>query len=182
MSKIYTKTGDKGKTSLFNGVRTSKYSLRVSSYGTIDELASIIGIATCFVPDGSPLEADLKQLSNILFKLTTDLASPFDPPPAFEIERINQQHIYDIELLIDKYINILPKMNSFIIAGGSKGASFLHQARTVARRAERLIVELAEKEDLGEFAPTYVNRLSDYLFVAARYCNFLEGVEDIPAK
>lgn len=182
MSKIYTKTGDKGKTSLFNGERTSKYSLRVSSYGTIDELAAIIGIATAFTPNGTPLKSDLQHLSTVLFTLTTDLASPFNPPPKFEIERINAKHISDIEALIDKYISILPEMKSFIIAGGSKGASFLHQARTVARRAERLIVELAETEDLGEFVPTYVNRLSDYLFVAARYCNFLEGVEDVPAN
>lgn len=181
MAKIYTKTGDKGKTSLFNGERTSKYSLRVCSYGTIDELASIIGIATAFTPDGTPLKDDLAHLSSVLFRLTTDLASPFNPPPKFEIERINANHISEIEELIDKYTSILPVMKSFIIAGGGKGASFLHQARTVARRAERLIVELAETDELGEYVPTYVNRLSDYLFVAARYCNFLEGIDDIPA-
>ncbi len=182
MSKIYTKTGDKGKTSLFNGERVSKNSLRVNCYGTLDELNSIIGIAICYIPDDTDLKSDLTNLSKTLFTFATDLASPFNPPPKFEIHRINADDIAAIEKMIDEYTGKLPKMQSFILPGGSKGAAFLHQARTVSRRAERLMVELSETEDLGEFVPVYINRISDYLFTAARYCNFLLNIEDVAVK
>ncbi len=176
--KIYTKTGDKGATSLFNGDRVAKNSLRVNCYGTIDEMNSIIGLAITFSPD-TILKQDLIQLSLTLFNLGSDLATPLIPTPRFEPPRINPNNIATLEGLIDKYTAELPALKSFVLPGGTKTASFLHQARTVCRRAERLIVELSDKEDLGEYALVFVNRLSDYLFTAARYSNLLEEVEDI---
>ena len=176
--KIYTKTGDKGTTSLFNGDRVSKNALRVNCYGTIDEMNSVIGIAITFSPDND-LKQDLTALSHTLFNLGSDLATPLNPPPKYNPPRMNEENIKFLEDLIDKYTEILPKLKSFILPGGTATASFLHQARTVCRRAERLMVELSTTEEIGESTMIFVNRLSDYLFTAARYANYLQNVEDI---
>lgn len=178
MSKIYTKTGDKGLTSLFNGVRVSKNDLRVNCYGTVDELNSVIGIAICYVPLGD-FKNDLLNLSGELFRFGSDLASPYNPPPKFEINRINQCDIQLLENLIDKYTEEMPKLSAFILPGGSPASAFLHQARAISRRAERLIVELSTVEEIGEFVIQYINRISDYLFTAARYANFIQNIDDI---
>ncbi len=179
--KIYTKTGDKGSTSLFNGERVSKNALRVNCYGTIDELNSIIGIAVSFC-NQQELCKDLSAISSTLFSLGSDLATPLCPEPKFKPARIDQAHIDNLEILIDNYTNSMPPLRSFILPGGSKCSAFLHNARTVCRRAERLIVELSSIEDLGQYVLIYVNRLSDYLFTASRYANFLSDIKDIEWK
>lgn len=176
--KIYTKTGDKGETGLFNGERVPKSSLRVNVYGTVDELNTVIGLGRAFDPP-EMLEDGLKQISAMLFSLGTDLASPLDPPPKFEVIRITEENYKYLEELIDIYEERLPKLKNFILPGGSKVAAFLHNGRTVCRRAERLAVELAAAEPVNESAIIFLNRLSDYLFVAARLANYLEGVKDI---
>mgnify|MGYP000862247304 CR=1 FL=1 len=178
MGKIYTKTGDKGGTSLLNGERVKKNSLRVNCYGTIDELNTIIGVAINYIPEGD-LKIDLLDLSKLLFKYGSDLATPFNPSPKFVMERINENDVAHLEELIDKYTALMPKLKSFILPGGSAGASFLHQARAVSRRAERLIVELALNEEISEISLKFINRLSDYLFTAARYCNFKRNIKDV---
>jgi cob(I)alamin adenosyltransferase len=176
--KIYTKTGDDGTTGLHTGKRVPKYSLRVETYGTVDELNSLIGIVTTFEinPD---LAEDLNILNNLLFNLGSDLATPFDPPPKFEIFRIGQKHIDWLEKKIDNYTEILPPLRNFILPGGSNVSAFFNLARTVCRRAERLCVKLSEEEDTGFFVLIFLNRLSDYLFVAARLANHFAGLEDI---
>jgi len=176
--KIYTKTGDVGETSLFTGERVKKSNNRVSLYGTIDELNSIIGLARAF-SGNDILDNDLKYLNNLLFKFGSDLATPDSPTLKRKIERINEDDIVDLEKKIDKYDLELKPLKKFILPGGSKRSAFLHQARTVCRRAERLAVEIMDNENLGEFAIKFINRLSDYLFAASRYANHLENVEDV---
>jgi len=168
--KIYTKTGDTGKTSLFKGTRVLKSDLRVETYGTVDELNSIIGIA---ISQGMPekISEDLTKISNLLFNLGSDLATPLDSN--LQINRIQNCDIAFLEQMIDEYSEKMPELRNFILPGGSKPASFLHQARTVCRRAERLAVSLMEIDDIGDLPVIFLNRLSDYLFTAARYANQL---------
>ncbi len=176
--KIYTKTGDKGKTGLFNGKRVDKFELRVECYGTIDELNSIIGLARTFC-NSEELCKDLSKVSAKLFNLGADLATPLDFESEFKPRRIDLQDIEFLEKLIDSYTSRIPKLNSFILPGGVPSAAFLHQARTVCRRAERRIVLLTQQQDIGEFIIIFVNRLSDYLFTASRFANFSEGKDDV---
>lgn len=176
--KIYTKTGDAGETSLFNGSRVKKHNARVNLYGTVDELNSIIGLSVSFC-NHEEFTGILQKLSLTLFNLGSDLATPLQPKPKFDVPRIGSEHIEEMEKYIDKFDAELPKLKYFILPGGSHSASFLHQARTVCRRAERLATELSEVEDLGEFVVKYLNRLSDFLFVAARFANKVDGREDI---
>jgi cob(I)alamin adenosyltransferase len=179
--KIYTKTGDKGTTGLFNGERVDKDHLRVETYGTVDELNTIIGIAISF-ENSEILKNDLQSIQFTLFKAGTDLATPLNPPPKWQIERISESDFKFLELKIDEYSNQLPELKNFILPGGSISSGFIHQARAVSRRAERLAYSLSKESDLGENILIYLNRLSDYFFTAARYSNFLAGVEDIIKK
>jgi len=175
--KIYTKTGDNGTTGLIDGTRLLKYSLRVDAYGTVDELNSVIGIITTMdVPE--ELLENLNKLKNILFELGSDLANPMTSEHDTKAIRIKSDYIFWLEILIDKYSEQIPKLTNFIIPGGSPVAAYLNNARTVARRAERLVVELAGKENIGNNIVIFLNRLSDYLFVAARYANFKTGISE----
>ena len=176
--KIYTKTGDSGKTSLFGGKRVLKLELRVECYGTVDELNSIIGLVLANeVPQ--KLKPVIEKISNYLFNLATELATPPEYLQKLTINRINIEHIELLEGLIDEYTGQLPLLSNFILPGGTKAAAFLHQARTVCRRGERLVVSLSQVDELSEFIIKFLNRLSDFLFTAARYANFLEDVPDV---
>ncbi len=175
--KIYTKTGDDGTTGLFNGQRVKKSHRRVELYGTVDELNSILGLAIASKPH-ELLKPDLERISNLLFNLGTDLATPLEPPPKFEVTRLDYGNIGYLEKLIDNYDESLEPLKNFILPGGSMASAFLHQCRTVCRRAERLAVVLSETEELGDVAVKLLNRLSDYFFAAARYANHLAGVKD----
>ncbi len=177
--KIYTKTGDKGSTALFGGRRVAKDDLRIEAYGTVDELNSFIGLAVAQAPD-SPLSSPLRDIAAHLFTLGADLATPLSPPPRYAIPRIDDSQINWLESMIDDYEESLPPLKSFIVPGGTALAAALHLARTVCRRAERRTVALAASEDIGSAPVRFLNRLSDYLFVAARYANFLAGEDDIP--
>ncbi len=177
--KIYTKTGDNGTTSLFNGQRVMKSALRVEVYGTVDELNSIIGIVSTLPDLPAEIINSIEVINNLLFNLGSDLASPLNPAPKFDVPRINGENIKWLEKLIDTYVEQLPPLKNFILPGGTMSAAYLQNARTVCRRAERLAVSLATDEDLGEFAIKFLNRLSDYLFTAARYSNLLNGMNDI---
>lgn len=175
--KIYTKTGDDGTTGLFNGVRVPKNDLRVECYGTIDELNSLIGV--CYsMETNEELRNDLEKVMHILFRLATDLATPSSPAPLFPIQRINEEDIIYLENQIDKYDNELSPLRNFIYPTGTYSSSFLQLARTVARRGERLIISLIEKGDVNLVIVKFVNRLSDYLFTAARFSNLKAGVEE----
>ena len=174
ITKVYTKSGDEGETSLVSGDRVSKASLRVSAFGDVDELNSVLGLARS-VLDSTPIfeqiDQELSNIQNDLFILGCDLASP----AGTQVPRVNEIMIAEIEGLIDNLLEELEPLKEFILPGGNQAASFLHLARTVARRAERLVVQLAQSEEINHSALIYLNRLSDYLFVVARVVNHRGG-------
>lgn len=177
LTRIYTRGGDKGKTSLGSGKRVAKHDLRVEAYGTVDETNAVIGVArleTAKQPGLAEADAMLGRIQNDLFDLGADLCTPEDPvdyPPL----RIVQAQVDRLESEIDSMNADLAPLKSFILPGGSAAAAHLHVARTVARRAERLIAALGDKEPLNPLALTYANRLSDHLFVLARAVNANAG-------
>lgn len=181
LNKIYTKTGDDGTTALGNGERRPKYDLRVEAYGTVDEANACIGLARVHTAGSAELDAMLSRIQNDLFDLGADLATPeSEEPPAHEPLRIVQSQVERIERDIDTLNANLATLRSFILPGGSPAAAALHLARTVSRRAERLMVELAEKpgEKVTPAALKYINRVSDFLFVASRAVNG-DGTKDV---
>jgi len=174
LNKIYTKTGDDGSTGLGNGERRKKYDVRVSSYGTVDETNSCIGLARLHTSEMPEMDEALMRIQNDLFDLGADLATPDDGKPLeYEPLRITQAQVERIETEIDALNAKLEPLRSFVLPGGTALSANLHLARTVARRAERLIVELSqdENENVSKAAALYMNRISDYLFVAARAAN-----------
>ncbi len=181
--KIYTRTGDQGQTGLWGGRRVPKHDLRIQAYGTVDECNSLLGLAQTVCP--AELNAPLTALQNTLFVLGADLASPEPTTPeeaqrsAF-IPRISPSDVDILENWIDEWEAHLPLLTNFILPGGSPAAAWLHLARTVSRRAERMTVALAEAEPINSQAVIWLNRFSDLLFVMARYANFLNGQVDVP--
>jgi cob(I)alamin adenosyltransferase len=175
LNKIYTKTGDDGTTALGNGERRMKYDVRVSAYGTVDEANATIGIARMYLGESDQeLDRVLTRIQNDLFDLGADLATPeTDKKPDYEPLRVTADQVKRIETEIDKHTAQLQPLRSFILPGGTPAAAQLHNARTVVRRAERLIVELAEMpgEHVNPEVIRYMNRVSDFLFVAARSAN-----------
>ena len=172
LNKIYTRTGDDGTTALGSGERRAKFDLRVESYGTVDETNAVIGTARLHV-DGA-LDEMLGRIQNDLFDLGADLATPDTGEPLeYEPLRVSEAQVQRIEKDIDTLNGDLSPLRSFVLPGGTAASAHLHHARTVSRRAERLVVELSqiEGEAVGRPALHYVNRLSDFLFVAARWVN-----------
>jgi cob(I)alamin adenosyltransferase len=170
--KIYTKTGDKGKTSLFGGKRVWKDDLRIKAYGDVDELNSILGLALSEIKN-KELKKVLSVIQNELFILGSDLASPIEKKNnKFQIPRVDSSKISKLENLIDEFDSQLPPIKNFILPGGLKSASILHLARTVCRRAEREVISLAKIDKINSEIKVYLNRLSDLLFVLARFDNF----------
>jgi cob(I)alamin adenosyltransferase len=173
--KIYTKTGDGGETSLFGGARVRKNDSRIEAYGTVDELNSFIGVARAAWPSAS-YDSLLHAIQSDLFDIGAYLASPgtsrFAGPDAARVAVLEQA--------IDAMESELAPLKTFILPGGSLAAAQLHVARTVCRRAERLVVALRDDDDATTASITYLNRLSDLLFVAARFANHVHGVADVP--
>jgi cob(I)alamin adenosyltransferase len=182
LNKIYTRTGDKGTTALGTGQRLAKYHLRIASYGTVDEASSAIGMARIHLePSDAKVDDMLARIQSDLFDLGADLCTPDTGEPLeFEPLRISDRQVQRLESEIDLLNGELEPLRTFILPGGKAGAVALHVARTVCRRAERLMVELSETEGeiVNEAALRYINRLSDLLFVASRYVNNL-GEADI---
>jgi cob(I)alamin adenosyltransferase len=178
--KIYTKTGDDGTTALFGGQRVVKDSIRIETYGTVDEVNSILGVARAVNSDND-IEDILDHLQNDLFVLGADLATPIGKE-GVTIPRIDQKHITFLETTIDAVELELSPLKNFILPGGSVVAAYLHFARTVCRRAERHAVHLSRIEQIGEFVVVYLNRLSDLLFVLARLANKRDGIVERPWK
>jgi cob(I)alamin adenosyltransferase len=176
--KLYTKTGDAGETSLNGGRRVPKSSLRIDAYGTIDELNSHLGVVRALQP-ASEFDAILEQLQKTLFVLGTDLATPLDAS-AKKVERIEPRDIESVEGWIDRFDAQLEPLQFFIMPGGTVRAAHLHLARTVCRRAERVIDALGRQESIGSLPLIYVNRAADLLFVLARYDNMNSKVKDVP--
>ncbi|MGQ9888102.1 MAG: cob(I)yrinic acid a,c-diamide adenosyltransferase [Aggregatilineales bacterium] len=173
--KIYTRTGDDGTTVLFAGGRVSKAHLRVEAYGTVDELNAVLGAARALQPAG---DAWLAQVQRQLFVLGADLATP-QSATAGRLVRVDAAAVAWLEARIDELTAVLPPLTHFILPGGCPAAAHVHVACTVCRRAERLVVALAEREPLGEQVIPYLNRLSDFLFTLARWENARAGVPDI---
>ena len=169
--KIYTRTGDSGETSLFGGTRVSKKDLRIEAYGTIDELNSFIGVARATWPS-SPIDAQLQKVQADLFDIGAYLAAP----DSDRFQSVPASRIGEIEADIDRMESELAPLKTFILPGGSLAAAHLHVARTVCRRSERLLVALGDSST----TLAYLNRLADYLFVAARLANKHHGVADTP--
>lgn len=169
--KIYTRTGDKGQTSLITGKRVSKASERVDTYGTVDELNSILGVVVANL-NASQKEI-IKALENIqhdLFAIGASLASPENSKQQIVNSKLEKQ-VIAFEKMIDKLTKTLPPLKNFILPGGGKAGAFLHMARTVCRRAERRIIALSQKEQVDDEIIKYFNRLSDLLFTMARFVN-----------
>ena len=178
--KIYTRTGDKGDTSLFGGQRVPKDALRIEAYGTVDELNSILGIVRA---DNANPEIDrlLAGIQHTLFIVGADLAAPRSEENT-RVRRIAPSDATAVERGIDVLESRLDPLRNFILPGGSPVASRLHFARTVCRRAERNVVRLSHAEEIGEDVIVYMNRLSDFLFVLARYAKHAASVPEIPWK
>jgi cob(I)alamin adenosyltransferase len=174
ITKVYTKTGDKGLTSLVGGKRVSKSSARVEAYGDVDELNSVLGIVLSEVKD-EEIKRIINEIQNDLFIIGADLASP----PEIQVPRIKNERIDEIEKIIDKLLEELDPLQEFILPSGSAGGPYLHLARTVSRRAERRIAKLMEEEQLNENVLIYINRLSDLLFVMARIENKRGNFQEI---
>jgi cob(I)alamin adenosyltransferase len=178
--KIYTKTGDRGDTSLFGGQRVPKDALRIEAYGTVDELNSVIGVVLAESP-GPEIAAILTEVQNQLFDLGADLATPRSVVRK-NVKRIEPRDSKWLEKQIDRIETRLRPLRSFILPGGSRVAARLHFARTVCRRAERIVVRLSRNEDIGEGITMYLNRLSDFMFVLARYANHESGIAEVKWK
>ena len=176
--KIYTKTGDDGTTSLFDGTRVSKHDMRVELYGTSDELNSVLGLAVSFC-QSEDLTTRLLQIQRDLFALGAKLANPKEKKQKEKAD-FDDSHTDRLESEIDKMEAELPQMTSFILPGGTPAAAQLHHARTICRKLERLMVSHQKQIDMPSTYLEYVNRLSDHLFVCARYANHSEGTKDIP--
>jgi cob(I)alamin adenosyltransferase len=174
LSKIYTRTGDDGTTALGTGERRKKYDLRIAAYGTLDEVNAAIGIARLHTGADAPLEAALSRIQNDLFDLGADLCTPGKGKgPGGARLTVTDAQVAWLEAEIDRFNAALSPLRSFVLPGGSAAAAYLHLARAICRRGERLIAELKDKpgESVGAEVLKYVNRLSDFLFVASRHAN-----------
>lgn len=173
LNKIYTRSGDDGTTALGNGERRKKFDLRVAAYGTVDETNACVGLARVEAGGGDvEIDGVLAVIQNDLFDLGADLATPLKADEKEnELLRITDAQVERIENEIDRLNEGLDPLRSFVLPGGSPAAAHLHLARTTARRAERLVFQLAESEPVNPAASRYLNRISDFLFVAARVAN-----------
>jgi cob(I)alamin adenosyltransferase len=179
LNRIYTRTGDDGTTSLGSGARRKKYDLRVDAYGTLDEVNAILGLARLHTAGDAALDAALGRIQNDLFDVEADLCLSEKGPGGARLT-VTEAQVAWLEGEIDTLNEGLAPLKSFILPGGSAGSAWLHLARTVCRRAERIMVELMDQPGEEVSAPSlqYVNRLSDYLFVAGRYAND-KGASDV---
>lgn len=181
LNRIYTKTGDDGTTALSTGERRPKFDLRIEAYGTVDETNAVVGLARLHTAVEAPeVDAMLGRIQNDLFDLGADLATPEGRKVQWEPLRVTPAQVERIERDIDRLNADLQPLRSFVLPGGSASAAYLHQARTVSRRAERLMVQLAAEADETVGAPAlhYMNRLSDFFFVASRWVND-KGARDV---
>lgn len=180
--KIYTKTGDTGKTALIGGTKVPKSHLRIESYGTIDELNSYIGLVNDYVTDDSS-KTILKEIQDRLFTIGSSLATDPEKDPIMKLPDLKEEDILLLENEIDKMNSVLPAMKNFILPGGHVAVSTTHIARCVCRRAERICVAMQQENMfISPIVIKYINRLSDYLFMLARYIAHQLNVQEIPWK
>lgn len=177
LTKLYTRKGDDGTTALSGGQRVAKDSLRVEAYGMVDELNAVIGMALAGGVSEELAQA-LGEIQNELFHLGSDLSFRQEDKEEIDLPQIEERHVGKLEQLIDDFLKVVGPLQNFILPGGAPGAAQLHVARTVCRRAERVVVSLAREEEIGPFVLHYLNRLSDALFVMARYENHQQGIAE----
>lgn len=179
-SKIYTRTGDKGKTSLFGGKRISKDNPRIEAIGTIDELNSILGASASFIKNKKVLSV-IQKIQNDLFNIGAELANPQEiSGDTNHLIMLGKEKVEVLESIIDQYDHNLPSLRYFILPGGVNSASLLHLSRSVSRRAERRVITLSKKSKVNPNIISYLNRLSDLLFILARYLNKRAKVKELP--
>jgi cob(I)alamin adenosyltransferase len=178
ITKVYTRTGDDGTTGLGGGQRVGKDTLRIEAYGTVDELNSVLGVVLA-AGVNEKLVGALGTIQNELFHLGSDLCILEEDKAKMPVPRIEERHVVALEKLMDRLSEELSPLENFILPGGAAGAAHLHVARTVCRRAERLVVALSRQEPVGAGTVRYLNRLSDALFVMARHENKRRGIPDI---
>jgi len=171
LNKIYTRTGDDGTTALADGSRVPKEDLRIEAYGTVDEVNSAVGLARTHLAELPDLDAMLERIQNDMFDLGADLATPLVDDLGWEPLRIVESQVDRLETEIDTLNAELEPLKSFVLPAGHPGAAGLHLGRTITRRAERVAVQLSRETDINAPAVKYLNRLSDFLFVAARFVN-----------
>jgi cob(I)alamin adenosyltransferase len=177
ITRVYTKSGDGGETSLVDGTRVSKDDLRVAAYGEVDELNSALGLARATMTDAE-ISVLVERLQNELFTLGADLASPLQ----ISVPRVGDDLVAALEAEIDRLLEELEPLKEFILPGGTQAAATLHLARAIARRAERAVVALRRRDEINEEALRYLNRLSDLLFVLARVANHRAGARETSAN
>lgn len=181
ITKVYTKTGDNGTTSLVGGIRIGKADIRLEAYGTVDELNSHLGLLAALLPadDNNLPNSDdrrtIEQIQSILFNVGTHLATDLSQTPLYPSARLPEGATKQLEEEIDRTLSLLPEAQGFVLPGGTPAAAQAHVCRTVCRRAERRVVALAAEAEVGLEIQTYLNRLSDYLFVLAKKLNFIAG-------
>lgn len=181
ITKVYTKTGDNGTTSLVGGIRIGKADIRLEAYGTVDELNSHLGLLAALLPadDNNLPDSDdrrtIEQIQSILFNVGTHLATDLSQTPLYPSARLPEGATKQLEEEIDRTLSLLPEAQGFVLPGGTPAAAQAHVCRTVCRRAERRVVALAAEAEVRLEIQTYLNRLSDYLFVLAKKLNFIAG-------
>lgn len=174
ITRVYTRRGDQGQTSLVGGQRVSKASIRLEAYGTVDELSSHLGLLASMLPEGEDREM-VQRIQNNLFNVCTNLATDQEQTPLYPSAYLPEGEIERLEHEVDTIMGMLPEKQGFILPGGVPSAAQAHVCRTVCRRAERRIVELSSTAIVSSEVLQYVNRLSDYLFVLAKKLNFIAG-------
>ena len=177
ITKVYTRGGDKGQTSLVGGQRVSKACIRLEAYGTIDELSAHLGLLAAELPEGHE-QMMVERIQNCLFNVCTNLATDQSRTPLYPSAHLPEGEIALLEQEVDTIMHELPEAQGFILPGGTREASQAHVCRTVCRRAERRIVALSEEADVSPEVQQYINRLSDYLFVLAKKLNFIAGKQE----
>ncbi|MDE6410578.1 MAG: cob(I)yrinic acid a,c-diamide adenosyltransferase [Muribaculaceae bacterium] len=178
-SSLYTRTGDDGTTSLVGGARAKKNSPRLEAYGTIDELSSYLGAIASDIRADNELQGQIREIQNELFNIGAYLATQPGAAEKPSCKSLTPEKMNQLEGWIDALDEQTPKINAFVLPGGSELASKAHLARVVCRRAERRIIDLSDEEYVDPQVTAYINRLSDYLFIAARYINFMRGVNEV---
>lgn len=176
--KVYTKTGDKGTTSLVGGVKIRKSSVRIEAYGTVDELSSHLGLLAAHLQEGGRERDRIYSIQNTLFNMCSYLATDTNRTPVCDSAGIREEEVKQLEAEIDTILSELPDKLGFVLPGGTVASAQAHVCRSVCRRAERRIVALSEEADISEEILQYINRLSDYLFVLAKKINFMAGYEE----
>lgn len=181
-SLLYTKTGDNGTTSLVGGQRVAKNSARLEAYGTLDELSSYLGAVASDADCTAEVRGQLHEVQNEMFNIGSYLATAVEPGTQPTCASLTDAKLAELEGWIDALDEQTPKIRAFVLPGGTKLSAETHIARTVCRRSERRLIDLADKEYVDPRVTAYVNRLSDYLFIVARFFNFIKGVEEVVWK